>query len=49
MSEERMVEKAYKWKPTLTRPLGRLKNKWEDDIRRRRRRRRRRRKRRRRM
>jgi len=26
-------KKAYKWKPTLTRPLGRLKNRWEDDIR----------------
>ena len=28
-----MVEEAYKWKPMLTRPLGRPKNRWEDDIR----------------
>jgi hypothetical protein len=33
MSEERMVKKAYKWKLMLTRPLGRPKNRWEDDIR----------------
>jgi hypothetical protein len=33
MLEERMVKKVYKWKPTLTRPLGRPKNRWEDDIR----------------
>ena len=33
MSEERMVKKVYKWKPMLTRPLGRPKNRWEDDIR----------------
>jgi len=33
MSEERMVEKVYKWKPMLTRPLARPKNRWEDDIR----------------
>jgi hypothetical protein len=33
MPEERMVYKVYKWKPMLTRPLGRLKNGWEDDIR----------------
>jgi hypothetical protein len=25
--------KIYKWKPILTRPLGRPKNRWEDDIR----------------
>jgi hypothetical protein len=30
MSEERMVKKAYKWKPMLTRPLGRPKNRWKD-------------------
>jgi len=30
MSEERMVKKVYKWKPKLTRPLGRPKNRWED-------------------
>jgi hypothetical protein len=33
MSEERMVKKVYKWKPMLRRPLGRPKNRWEDDIR----------------
>ena len=32
MPEERMVKKVYKWKPILTRPLGRPKNRWEDDI-----------------
>ena len=32
MREERMVKRAYKWKPMLTRPLGRPKNRWEDDI-----------------
>jgi hypothetical protein len=30
--EERMVKRVYKWKPILTRPLGRPKNGWEDDI-----------------
>ena len=30
MLEERMVKKVYKWKPILTRPLGRPKNRWED-------------------
>jgi hypothetical protein len=33
MSEERMVKKVNKWKPGLTRPLGRPKSRWEDDIR----------------
>jgi hypothetical protein len=33
MPEERMVEKVYKWKPMLRRPLGRPKNRWEDGIR----------------
>jgi hypothetical protein len=33
MLEERMVKKVYKWKPILTRPLGRPKNRREDDIR----------------
>jgi hypothetical protein len=28
-----MVKKVYKWKPMLRRPLGRPKNRWEDDIR----------------
>jgi len=32
MSEERMVKKVYKWKPMLTRPLGRPKNRWENDM-----------------
>jgi hypothetical protein len=32
MSVERMVKGVYKWKPMLTRPLGRPKNRWEDDI-----------------
>ena len=32
MPEERTVKKVYKWKPMLTRPLGRPKNRWEDDI-----------------
>jgi len=29
---ERMVKRVYKWKPMLTRPLGRPKNRWVDDI-----------------
>jgi hypothetical protein len=33
MPEERMVNKVYKLKPMLTRPLGRPKKRWEDDIR----------------
>jgi hypothetical protein len=33
MPKERMVKKVYKWKPMLRRPLGRSKNRWEDDIR----------------
>jgi hypothetical protein len=33
MPEERMVKIIYKWKPMLTRPLGRPENRWEDDIR----------------
>jgi hypothetical protein len=32
MPEKRMVKGAYKWKPMLTRPLGRPKNRWEDNI-----------------
>jgi hypothetical protein len=27
-----MVKRVYKWKPMLTRPLGRPKNRWEDNI-----------------
>jgi hypothetical protein len=33
MAEDRMVKKVYKWQPMLTRPLGRPKNRWEDDVR----------------
>jgi hypothetical protein len=33
MPHERMVKKVYKWKPMLRRPLGRPKNRWEDDLR----------------
>jgi hypothetical protein len=34
MPEERMVEKkVYTWKPMSTRPQGRPKNRWEDDMR----------------
>jgi hypothetical protein len=29
MPEERMVKRVYKWKPMLTRPLGRPKKRWE--------------------
>jgi hypothetical protein len=32
MTEERMLKKVCKWKPMLTRPLGRPKNRWEDDM-----------------
>jgi len=33
MPEERMVKKTvYKWKPMLTRLLGRPKNRWKDYI-----------------
>jgi hypothetical protein len=32
MPEDRMVKRIYKWKPMLTRPQGRLKNRWEGDI-----------------
>jgi hypothetical protein len=33
MSEEIIFKKVYKWKPMLTRRLGRPKNRWEYDIR----------------
>jgi len=33
MPEDRMVKKVHNWKAMLTRPLGRPKNRWEDDIR----------------
>jgi hypothetical protein len=31
MPEKIMVKRVYKWKPMLTRSLGRPKNRWEDD------------------
>jgi len=31
MPKERILKKAWKWKPMLTRPLGRQKNRREDD------------------
>jgi hypothetical protein len=30
MPEERTVKRVYNWKPMLTRPLGRPKNRWDD-------------------
>jgi hypothetical protein len=33
MPEERKIKKVYKWNLMLTRPLGRPKNRWEDDVR----------------
>jgi hypothetical protein len=32
MPKERMVKRVYKWKPMLTRPLKRPKNRWKNDI-----------------
>jgi hypothetical protein len=32
MSDNSMVKKVYEWSPTLTRSLGRPKNRWEDDV-----------------
>ena len=32
MPEKRMVKRVHKWKPMLTRPLRRPKNRWKDDI-----------------
>ena len=32
MPEERMVKRVYKWKPMLTQPLRRPKNRWDDII-----------------
>jgi hypothetical protein len=31
--EEKEVTKIYKWKPLASRPIGRPKIRWEDDIR----------------
>jgi hypothetical protein len=33
MPNEREVTRIYKWKPLASRPKGRRKNKWEDDVR----------------
>ena len=33
MPNEREVTRIYKWKPLATRPKGRPKNRWEDDVR----------------
>ena len=33
MQKDREVTKIYKWKPFASRPIGRLKNRWEDDVR----------------
>ena len=31
--KEREVTRTYKWKPLASRPIGRPKNRWEDDVR----------------
>jgi hypothetical protein len=31
--QERQVTRIYKWKPLASRPIGRPKTRWEDDIR----------------
>jgi len=31
--ETSMVKKIYKWQPQITRPVGRHKHRWEDDVR----------------
>jgi hypothetical protein len=33
MPKEREVTRIYKWKPHVSRPIGRWKNRWEDVIR----------------
>jgi hypothetical protein len=33
MPKEREVTRIYKWKPLASRPIGRPKNGWEDDVR----------------
>jgi hypothetical protein len=32
MPDDRMVKKVYEWTSMSTRPLGRPKNRWEDDV-----------------
>jgi hypothetical protein len=33
MPKEREVTRIHKWKPLASRPIGRPKNRWEDDVR----------------
>jgi hypothetical protein len=33
VSKEREVALIYKWKPFASRPIGRPKSRWEDDVR----------------
>jgi hypothetical protein len=33
MPKEREVTRIYKWKPFASRPIGRPKSRWEDDVR----------------
>jgi hypothetical protein len=33
MSDISIVKKIHKWKPFTGRPVGRLKSRWEDDVR----------------
>jgi hypothetical protein len=33
MPETNIVRKIYKWKPFTSRPVGRPKSRWEDDVR----------------
>jgi len=33
MPETGIVRKIYKWKPSISRPVGRRKSRWEDDVR----------------
>jgi hypothetical protein len=33
MAIEREVTRIYKWRPFASRPIGRSKNGWEDDVR----------------
>jgi len=32
MPDNSMAKNVYEWSPALTRPLGRPKNRWEDDV-----------------
>jgi hypothetical protein len=33
MPETGIVRKMYKWKPFISRPVGRAQSRWEDDVR----------------